>query len=108
MTPFILLAIGVGIGAMGAWLAAGAKNRGIVSELRSQIELIRSDVDRKDQALGNLQQELRKQGEQKAAAETELVQTKRSLAEQKQTLDDAKKSLADAFSALAGQALQKN
>jgi DNA recombination protein RmuC len=108
MIPFILLAIGVVAGAIGAWLAAAAKNRAITAELRSQVELVRADLGRRDQEARGLQQELRKQAEQRATAEAELLQTQRSLAEQKQMLDEAKRSLADTFGALAGQALQKN
>ncbi len=108
MTSWVLLVIGGALGAVGAWLSASGKCKGVTAELRAQLERVQTELQRKDQQAGILQQEVRQQSELRAKAETETAQLQRSLAEQKQLLEEAKKSLSDTFAALAGEALQKN
>ena len=108
MSALIFVAIGLAIGALVAWLAASSRSAGIITELRSQVGSLQAALTAKEQQTGSLQQEVRKESEQRAIAQTELSQAQRALEEQKQLLDDAKKTLSDAFGALASEALQKN
>ena len=108
MIALIFMAVGVALGALGAWLAASSRSAGIITELRSQVGSLQAALAAKEQQAGCLQQEVRKESEERAIAQTELSQAHRALAEQKQLLEDAKKSLSDAFGALASEALQKN
>ena len=104
MNEWALLAIGLCLGGVAAWLAASSK----VSELRTQINQHRATLETKDQEIHHLHQQVRTEGEQKVAAQTELKQVQISLEEQKKLLETAGEKLSDTFNALAAEALNSN
>lgn len=108
MSGWILLVIGVVLGAVGAWLAANSMSKGILAEVRSRAEDLQRGLHGKEQELSTLRQKAEEDGRQKVRVETELKQARLSLDEQKRLLDDAKRNLSDTFGSLAGEALQKN
>ncbi len=108
MIALIFLAMGLVFGGLGAWLAANAKYKGILSEVRAQLGSLQAALEVKDQQLGALQQEVRKEGEQRVKAQTELDQARLQLDEQRKLLQDAEKNLVNVFDALADKALKSN
>jgi DNA recombination protein RmuC len=97
MIALIFFAIGLVLGGIAAWLAAEAKNKGILAELRTQIGALQTTLESRERDLGALQQELRKEGEERAKAQAQL-----------KALQDAEQNLANAFDALADKALKSN
>ena len=108
MLSWIVFIAGLVVGAVGAWLAAQAKNKGIVVELRSQLSQLQGSLQAKDQSLNSLQQEVRQAGEQKVAAQTELTQVRLRLEEERKLFQEAERSLSNTFDALAHKALNSN
>lgn len=108
MIALIFMAMGLVFGGVAAWLAANAKNKGILSEVRAQLDSLQAVLDVKEQQLGTLQQEVRKEGEQRVKAQTELDQARLQLDEQRKLLQDAEKNLVNVFDALADKALKSN
>lgn len=108
MIALIFMAMGLVFGGVAAWLAANAKNKGIFSEVRAQLDSLQAVLDVKEQQLGTLQQEVRKEGEQRVKAQTELDQARLQLDEQRKLLQDAEKNLVNVFDALADKALKSN
>ena len=82
MTLFLIL--GIGIGALVGWLWASTKSKvaetSLVEARAKQVD-VRNDLEAKSREAGNLQQLLRSESEQKAAAVAELRQTRASLDE---------------------------
>ena len=93
MTGWILLATGLAVGALVTWFAASS----ITRELRQQASSLRASLQNKEQEVMNLQQEIRKEGEEKVKAQTEL-----------KILQNAENSLTNSFDALADRALKSN
>jgi uncharacterized coiled-coil protein SlyX len=99
MQIILILLLGLGIGGVVAWLWANAKSKSelatdkiqaeghlrvaetTISELSTKQAESRSELDAKNQEMNALQQQLRAEGEQKAAAQAELRQTRASLEE---------------------------
>jgi DNA recombination protein RmuC len=99
MQIILILLLGLGIGGVVAWLWANAKSKSelatykiqaegdlrvaetTISDLRSKQAESRSELEAKNQDVSGLQQQLRAEGEQKAAAQAELKQTRALLEE---------------------------
>lgn len=97
MQTILILLIGLGIGALVGWLWSNGKLMSELSiykiqaegnlriaettvfDLRSKQVESRSELERKNQEVNGLQQQLRAESEQKAAAQAELRQTRESL-----------------------------
>ncbi len=104
MSEIGLIVSGIVLGALVAWVVAGARARAgqaVGEELRRQLEGSRQEAVR-------LQAELRAAGAERAAAEARAAAAQQSLEEQKALLEDAKGKLADAFKALAAEALKSS
>ena len=108
MTGWILLVTGLALGAVGSWLAANSKTKGIVSELRGQLTGLQTSVQSKEQEVSRLQQEVRQESGLKVAAETKLEEVSARLEEERKLYEAAEKNLANAFDALADKALKSN
>lgn len=104
MNAWAFLIVGLVLGAAIAWLAASSRSK----LLQGRTEELRAALASKDQQTGQLQQQLRQEGEQKAAAQEEAKQLRLSLEEQKRLLAEAERNLADTFGSLAHKALQAN
>ena len=91
MTTWISLVIGLVLGGLGAWLAANSKTKGIVSELRAQLPSLQNALQRKEQEVSGLQQEIRKEGELKVAAQTKLDEVRARLDEEQRTFSGRRK-----------------
>src|ERR1039458_1484582 len=97
MQMILILLLGLGIGVLLGWLWANAKSKAelanykiqsegnqrvaetTISDLRTKQTESRNELEAKNQDLNGLQQQLRAEGEQKAAAQAELKQTRVSL-----------------------------
>jgi DNA recombination protein RmuC len=115
MNDWLMLAVGLILGATLAWLWASGKSKtrliesegkikgaeGTIDELRRQISELGAEVDEKDQ-------ELKAEAQSRVTAETRLEELQANLEEQKKTLEEARTKLADAFNALAAEALKSN
>lgn len=119
MNQWILLIVGLVLGAVVAWRWAYSRGaaglfkyqveaetkmkaaESTISELRGQVEDLRSSLETKDRE-GKTETMLR------VAAETRLQEVEKSLQEQKQLLDEARTKLAETFQALSGEALKSN
>ena len=104
MNEWAFLIVGLALGAVIAWLAAGSRGK----LLQGQVNELRTALASKEQQSAQTQQQLRQEGELKAAAQEEARQLRLSLEEQKRLLAEAEKTLADTFGALAHKALQAN
>jgi DNA recombination protein RmuC len=104
MNAWAMLVIGLAAGAAVAWLVSGSRGK----MLQGQLDELRAMLASREQQAAGLQQELRREGEQRSAAQTEATQLRISLDEQKQLLAEAEKRLSDTFGALAHKALQLN
>lgn len=108
MTESVLFLLGLIAGGGIAWFIASSRSSGTVSELREQISQLRTGMNGKETDVQSLQQQLRSEGEQKVAAQTELRQVRLALEEERKLLDAAEQKLKDAFKALADDALRSN
>ncbi len=119
MMEWILLALGLVLGGVVGWLWASSKAGGRVTaaqiEAEGRIKAAESTTAELRTQIGSLQQEtirlreeVRAEGELKAAAEARLKEAQANLEEQKKLLDEAQKKLADTFNALAADALKSN
>lgn len=99
MQTILILVLGLGLGVVVGWLWANAKSKSelsaykiqaegnlrvaetTISDLRSRQAESRSALEAKNQEMSALQQQLRAESEQKAAAQAELKQTRASLEE---------------------------
>ena len=97
MQMILILLLGLGIGVLLGWLWANAKSKAelanykiqsegnqrvaesTISDLRTKQAESRNELETKNQELNGLQQQLRAEAEQKAAAQAELKQTRVSL-----------------------------
>ena len=93
METILILLVGLGLGALVGWLWANVKSRSelarvegnlrvaeaTTSDLRTKQTEARSELEAKNQELNGLQQQLRAEGELKAAAQAELRQARASL-----------------------------
>ena len=93
METILILLVGLGLGALVGWLWANVKSKSelarvegnlrvaeaATSDLRTKQAEARSELEAKNQELNGLQQQLRAEGEQKAAAQAELRQARASL-----------------------------
>ena len=105
---FLLASLAAIVGGLIAWRLASSRAGGTIAELRSQIGQHQATLQSKDHEISLLNQQVRKESEQKVAAQTELNQVQVSLAEQREILQAAEKKLADTFNALADSALKSN
>lgn len=108
MINWFLVVAGAALGGVAAWLAVNGKCKGILSEVRAQLARLQLDLEFKDKENGALQQELRKEAEDKVKAQTELADAKLRLEEQRKVFQEAEEKLANAFDALADKALKSN
>ena len=106
MTELALLALGLIAGGAAAWLAASSRSSGTIAELRSQLGRHQTDLQRKDQQIVDLHQQVRTESEQKVAAQTRFDELETSLEKQEKLLEEAKKNLTDTFKALAADTLR--
>jgi len=99
MQMILILLLGLAIGALVGWLLASAKSRSeltnykiqaegnlrvaesTTADLRTKQSESRAELEAKNKELNGLQQQLRAEGEQKAAAQAELRQARASLEE---------------------------
>src|SRR5258706_9380335 len=108
MSALIFLAMGLVLGGAAAWLAASSRAAGIISELRGQVGGVQAALAAKEQQASTLQQEVRKESEQRAIAQTELADSRIRIEEQRKLLQEAESKLANVFDALADKALKSN
>jgi len=119
MTEAVLLAIGLAVGGVVAYLWGSARARalsaaqraeaeqrasaaeGSLQEVRTQLEGARSDFDA-------LREKLDAESRARTKAETELTEAAKNLEEQKKLLEDARSRLSDTFKALSDDALKSN
>ena len=104
MNEWALLIVGLGMGGAIAWLMANSRGK----LLQGHVNELRAALATRELHATQLQQQLRQEGEHKAAAQEEAKQLRASLDEQKRLLAEAEKTLADTFGALAHKALQAN
>ncbi|MBI2815818.1 MAG: DNA recombination protein RmuC [Acidobacteria bacterium] len=108
MENLFLLVAGAALGGFAAWLAANAKCKGILSEVRAQITGLQSALESREREVAQLQERLSRESQERVKAQTELDQARVRLDEERTLLANAEKSLADAFDALADRALKSN
>src|ERR1051325_8144130 len=105
---WITLVIGIFLGAAIGWFVSSGRAAALVSELRSQIGGLRSELQSKEHQAVEMQRQARVESEQRVAAETELRNLRASSDEQRKLLEEAKQRLGDTFVALATDALREN
>lgn len=115
MNDWLMLAVGLILGATLAWLWASAQSRtrlieseGKIKGAESTIEELRRQISELRAALEEKDGELKAEAQAKVAAETRLEELQSNLEEQKKILEEARTRLADAFNALAAEALKSN
>lgn len=115
MNDWLMLALGLILGATLAWLWASAQSRtrlieseGMIKGAESTIEELRRQISELRAALEEKDRELKAEAQAKVAAETRLEELQSNLEEQKKILEEARTRLADAFNALAAEALKSN
>jgi DNA recombination protein RmuC len=111
MNDWIMLVVGVAVGAAVVWLWAWGRNKAaesLIQELRAQKDSLQAGLNARVQDLADLQQQVRKEGEQKVVAQTKLEQAQASLEEQKRSFEETRAKLEDAFKALSAEALKSN
>jgi len=69
---------------------------------------LRGQLDKKDQVIEQLREQLSENREARVVAETKLQASEKSAAQQKELLDQAQTKFAETFSALSGDALKSN
>lgn len=76
MTLLFAAVIGVLLGGVGAWFAASSKSKALLDEVRANASALQAEADAKDRENDSLQQELRKESEERVKAQTEYNDTK--------------------------------
>jgi DNA recombination protein RmuC len=119
MTEWMILLVGLAIGAGLGWAISAARSKaGVGSMLRDQetrtaaaearVEEVRQQLAAARHDFETLREDLRKTEAARVAADTRVIETERNLAEQRSLLDEAKTRLSDAFKSLAADALAGN
>jgi DNA recombination protein RmuC len=111
MNSWLILIVGLIGGGAGAWLWARGKNKGterLIQELHRQKDSLQSDLSLQTREIAAIQQQLRREGEQKVVAQTKLELAQTSLEEQKRSFEEDRAKLKDAFNALSADALKNN
>jgi len=119
MNEWLLFAVGLVLGGAVAWFWAKARSAADLSRLQveaegrtraaeSTVNELRAQLEGLRESLGQLQAQLRTEGEQRATAEARLQEAQANLEGQKKLLDEARQKLADTFNALAAEALKSN
>jgi DNA recombination protein RmuC len=119
MTGIAYLVIGMLIGVILGWFAAGLRMQkknseqlaglqGKASGAEATVEELRQQVGRKDQDLSQLRMELSSERQQRAEAAVRLEESGKRLEEQKALFDTMKKELTDTFNALSSAALKSS
>jgi len=111
MNSWLLLMIGLVLGAAPVWLWAWARigaTESLGRELRAQRDTLQADLTARLKDVADLQQQLRHEGEQKLVAQTMLKVAQASLEEQKRSFEEDRTRLKDAFHALSADALKSN
>lgn len=104
MDAWLTLVAGLAAGGVFGWLIASSRAK----LLQGRLEELRVSLGVAERQIAQIQSQLRKEGEQRASAETQVRQLQESVDQQKRLLDEAEKKLASTFGALAHQALQMN
>jgi DNA recombination protein RmuC len=102
MNSILLVLLGAATGAVVGWLLAASHNRseltkcqidaegrvkvaeGTLQEVRARVDALQASLDGRAKELGDLQQKLREEGEQKVKAQTELENAKTAIADSNQ------------------------
>ncbi|HET7215376.1 MAG TPA: DNA recombination protein RmuC [Terriglobia bacterium] len=119
MNPWILFMVGIAVGGVVGWLAAGLRRNSALSALQVEAEgktraaesmagELRSQVADLQAKLAATEQQVRSEGNLRVAAETRLTEAQANLEEQKRMLEEAREKLKDVFQALSSQALKSN
>ncbi len=119
MTEWMILLVGLAIGAGLGWAISAVRSKaGVGSMLRDQetrtaaaearVEEVRQQLAAARHDFETLREDLRKTEAARVAADTRVIETERNLAEQRSLLDEAKTRLSDAFKSLAADALAGN
>jgi DNA recombination protein RmuC len=111
MNDWIMLVVGLALGAAAVWLWAWGRikaTESLIQELRAQKDSLQADLNASLRNVADLQQQVRQESEQKIVAQTELKQAQASLEEQKHLLEEAQVKLGHTFEALSAQALKSN
>ncbi len=102
ITMYLLCAVaGVVVGGIVAWFIATSRAKGIIGELRAQLEKATEEIEK-------LRHELGEEQRARVRAETQLKETAQRLEEEKKLLDEAKSTLTDTFKAVAGDTLENS
>ncbi|HZP02503.1 MAG TPA: DNA recombination protein RmuC [Terriglobia bacterium] len=119
MNPWLMLFIGLIVGAAVAWFLASSRGKARLLEARLEsegkiqaqertIHEVRSQVESLRESLTGLGERLKTESELRVAAETRLTEAQANLEEQKKLFDDARQKLAETFQALSAEALKSN
>lgn len=96
------------VGAVLAWLVAGAAAKSRTAAAEARVEELRGQVDAARQGFDGLRAKLEESERAKVEAETRVAELGKRFVEQQALLDKAKQDMSDAFSALASKALADN
>jgi DNA recombination protein RmuC len=115
MNEWVLLAVGLMVGAAVGWLWAASRSKALQIEAEGRIRAaesavseLRGQTQHFGEEVSSLRDKLKAEGELRVTAETRLQETQASLAQEKQLLEEARVKLADTFSALSAEALKSN
>jgi len=107
----MILVAGLALGAVAVGLSAWGRIKAAESlrqELQTQRDSLRADLNARLKDVADLQQQVRREGEQKVVAQTKLELAQASLEEQKRSFEEDRAKLKDAFNALSADALKNN
>ncbi len=107
----MMLVAGLALGAVAVGLWAWGRIKATESlrqELQAQRDSLRADLNARLKDVADLQQQVRREGEQKVVAQTKLELAQTSLEEQKRSFEEDRAKLKDAFNALSADALKHN
>src|SRR5436190_267886 len=119
MTEIVLLMIGLGVGAGGAWLVArghfgaqAARDREAlgarVAATETLADTTQKQLSQRELDVTELRASLDAEREQRSAAEARWEAAQRSVEEQRRLIDEARENLGKSFEALSAEALRKS
>ena len=107
----VSIVLGLVLGAAIVWLvlrAVGGRAAGRLEDAERQQDQLRQERDQRDAAIADLREEVLRERDARARAETERDAERKAAAEKLAVLDRAREQLQDAFKALSAQALESN
>ena len=107
----VSIALGLVLGAAVVWLvlrAVGGRAAARLEDAGRQVDQLRRERDERDALIAGLREDVLRERDARARAETERDGERKAAAEKLAVLDRAREQLQDAFKALSAQALESN